>query len=300
MSSIFLDKKNQKKVDIKEKIVEKLLLISALVAVFAIVAIIIFILVKGIQPFIGEDRYSFIDFLTGLAWVPSQDIYGIGYMIIGSLLATIGAVLIGVPIALFTSIFIVELAPKRLADFLMPIIELLAGIPSVLYGIFGLGVLVPFIAKISINPYGESLLAVILVLAIMILPTVIAISVTSLRSIPVTYKESSLALGATHIQTIFKVILPAAKSGIFAGVILGIGRAIGETMAIILVAGNPEGGLPGSIWDTIRPMTASIALEMSYAAGDHLNMLFATGAVLLIFILVLNIVLNKIKKSGDV
>ena len=168
-------------------------------------------------------------------------------MIIGTVLSTIGAVLIAVPIALFTSIAIAEVLPKKIASIVRSVIEILAAIPSVIYGIFGLGIIVPLIMNISPQPQGQSLLAVIIVLSMMILPTVVAVSEAAIRSVPQSYKEASLGLGANKIQTIFKVILPAAKSGISAGVVLGIGRALGETMAVILVAGNPGGGVPNSI-----------------------------------------------------
>lgn len=218
-------------------------------------------------------------------------------MIVASLGATIGALLIGVPVGILTSIFIAEIAPKKIAKIMSGAVELLAGIPSVLYGVFGLAIIVPTIQEVFNLPKGQSLLAVIIVLAIMMLPTVITVSETAIRAVPNAYKEGSLALGASKTETIFKVIVPAAKSGIMTGVVLGIGRAIGETMAVILVAGNTP-VIPSSIMDSVRPLTTNIALEMGYAFGTHQEMLFATGVVLFTFILILNLVLSKLSNKG--
>ncbi len=218
-------------------------------------------------------------------------------MIVASLGATIGALLIGVPVGILTSIFIAEIAPKRISKIMSGAVELLAGIPSVLYGVFGLAIIVPTIQDVFNLPKGQSLLAVIIVLAIMMLPTVITVSETAIRAVPNAYKEGSLALGASKTETIFKVIVPAAKSGIMTGVVLGIGRAIGETMAVILVAGNTP-VIPSSIMDSVRPLTTNIALEMGYAFGTHQEMLFATGVVLFTFILILNLVLSKLSNKG--
>ena len=218
-------------------------------------------------------------------------------MIVASLGATIGALLIGVPVGILTSIFIAEIAPKKIAKIMSGAVELLAGIPSVLYGVFGLAIIVPTIQDVFNLPKGQSLLAVIIVLAIMMLPTVITVSETAIRAVPNAYKEGSLALGASKTETIFKVIVPAAKSGIMTAVVLGIGRAIGETMAVILVAGNTP-VIPSSIMDSVRPLTTNIALEMGYAFGTHQEMLFATGVVLFTFILILNLVLSKLSNKG--
>ena len=218
-------------------------------------------------------------------------------MIVASLGSTIGALLISVPVGILTSIFIAEIAPKKIARIMSGAVELLAGIPSVLYGVFGLAIIVPTIQEVFNLPKGQSLLAVIIVLAIMMLPTVITVSETAIRAVPNAYKEGSLALGASKTETIFKVIVPAAKSGIMTGVVLGIGRAIGETMAVILVAGNTP-VIPSSIMDSVRPLTTNIALEMGYAFGTHQEMLFATGVVLFTFILILNLVLSKLSNKG--
>ena len=279
-----------------ESLTEKIFLISASVAVISLLLIIGFVFYKGLRPFIIEG-YSFWDFIFGTQWIPSANKYGILPMIVASLGATIGALLIGVPVGILTSIFIAEIAPKKIAKIMSGAVELLAGIPSVLYGVFGLAIIVPTIQEAFNLPKGQSLLAVIIVLAIMMLPTVITVSETAIRAVPNAYKEGSLALGASKTETIFKVIVPAAKSGIMTGVVLGIGRAIGETMAVILVAGNTP-VIPSSIMDSVRPLTTNIALEMGYAFGTHQEMLFATGVVLFTFILILNIVLSKLSNKG--
>ena len=219
-------------------------------------------------------------------------------MISGSLLSTAGAIAIGVPMGLLTAVFLAEIAPERVAHTLRTAIELLAGIPSVIYGFFGLVVIVPLIEQVFNIPAGNTTLAGIVVLAIMILPTVITLSETSLRAVPKTYREGSLALGASQIFTIFKVVIPAARSGILTGVILGIARAIGETMAIIMVMGNAP--MIAGLLEPSRTLTANIALEMSYASGLHANALYATGIVLFIFIMLLNsalLYLNRKKVS---
>lgn len=279
-----------------ESLTEKIFLISASVAVISLLLIIGFVFYKGLRPFIIEG-YSFWDFIFGTQWIPSANKYGILPMIVASLGATIGALLIGVPVGILTSIFIAEIAPKKIAKIMSGAVELLAGIPSVLYGVFGLAIIVPTIQDVFNLPKGQSLLAVIIVLAIMMLPTVITASETAIRAVPNAYKEGSLALGASKTETIFKVIVPAAKSGIMTGVVLGIGRAIGETMAVILVAGNTP-VIPSSIMDSVRPLTTNIALEMGYAFGTHQEMLFATGVVLFTFILILNLVLSKLSNKG--
>ncbi len=279
-----------------ESLTEKIFLISASVAVISLLLIIGFVFYKGLRPFIVEG-YSFWDFIFGTKWIPSANKYGILPMIVASLGATVGALLIGVPVGILTSIFIAEIAPKKIAKIMSGAVELLAGIPSVLYGVFGLAIIVPTIQDVFNLPKGQSLLAVIIVLAIMMLPTVITVSETAIRAVPNAYKEGSLALGASKTETIFKVIVPAAKSGIMTGVVLGIGRAIGETMAVILVAGNTP-VIPSSIMDSVRPLTTNIALEMGYAFGTHQEMLFATGVVLFTFILILNLVLSKLSNKG--
>lgn len=283
-----------------EQIFHVIFLGSALVSVLSVISIIVFVFTKGLKPFFGEDAYSFITFITGLKWSPSKDVYGVFYMIAGSILATLGAIALGVPIGLLTAVYLAEIAPKKIVSIIKPAIELLAGIPSVIYGAFGLGVVVPLLTKVSPTGQGESLLAVIVVLTIMVLPTIISLSETSIRAVPKSYREASLGLGGSKIQTIFKAVIPAARSGILSATVLGIGRAIGETMAVMMIAGNNIGGLPTSIWSKIRPLTTNIAMEMGYASGRHQDMLFATGVILFLFIMVINLTLIKITGSlGD-
>lgn len=279
-----------------ERLSAKVFLACALLSVLSLLLIVGFVFYKGSYPFI-MDGYSLIDFIFGTDWVPSEDKFGIFPMIVSSLFATIGALIIGVPIGLFTAIFLAEIAPQKLAKLISPAIQLLAGIPSVLYGVFGLAMIVPFLQNNLNLARGQSLLAVILVLAIMMLPTIVTVAETAIRAVPKTYSEGSLALGVSEIGTIFKVVVPAAKSGIMAAIVLGLGRAIGETMAVILVAGNSL-MIPTSLTDSVRPLTTNIALEMGYAFGTHQEMLFATGIVLFSFILLLNFVLAKITAKG--
>ncbi|HAB59640.1 MAG TPA: phosphate ABC transporter permease subunit PstC [Lachnospiraceae bacterium] len=285
---------------IREKIIETLFLICALISVISVVAIIAFVFSKGLKPFFGENAYSFTDFITGVHWNPENNQYGVFYMIAGSVFATAGAILVGVPIGLLTAVFIAEVAPKSIVNIIKPAIELLAGIPSVIYGAFGMGIILPIIQKISPQPQGQSLLAVICVLTIMILPTIITLSESALRAVPNSYREASLGLGASKMQTIFCSVVPAAKSGILSATVLGIGRAIGETMAVMMIAGNAIGGIPTSIWDKVRPLTVNISMEMGYASGRHQEMLFATGVVLFVFIMFVNITVMRItRKAGE-
>jgi phosphate transport system permease protein len=301
------DMRANKKREFTELVAKYIFMFNATIAIISVVAIASFVFYKGLQPFIpgnAEGTYNFFDFITGLEWRPSDDPnqakYGILFMIVGSIYATFGAILMGVPIGVLTAVFISEVAPKPVKMIVKPAVELLAGIPSVLYGVFGLGIIVPKIMTLSPQNQGQSLLAVMLVLTIMILPTVITISESAINAVPESYREGSLGLGASKIQTIFKVILPAAKSGILTGVVLGIGRAIGETMAVMLVAGNPIAGIPSEIWDKTRPLTTNIAMEMSYAFGLHQEMLFSTGVVLFTFIIIINLILNRLThKVGE-
>lgn len=284
----------KRKISMYERVVEAIFLISACMAVISVAVITIYIFINGAPAFY---KIGILDFLLGKEWNP-QAKFGIFPMIIASVYGTAGAVFIGVPIGLLTAVFLAEIAPEWLAKLFRPAIELLAGIPSVVYGFFGLIVLVPVIDKLF-GGGGNSLLAVIIILGIMILPTIISISETSLRAVPREYKEGSLALGASHIQTIFKVLIPAAKSGILASVVLGMGRAIGETMAVILVAGNSP-LIPTTLTGRVRTLTANIAIEMGYASGLQQEALFSTGVVLFIFIMLLNIILNVfINKAGE-
>lgn len=294
--------KNRNNIGSLDRIARFIFILSAFVSVIAVISITAFIFFKGIQPFIkgnAEGNYSLLKFLTGDVWKPSQNIYGIGYMIVASVFATLGALLIGVPISLFTAIYISKFASKKIASVFRTIIELLASIPSVLFGVFAYTVIVSIVRYISPFHVGDSLLSVIIILSIMILPTIVSISESAISAVSKSYIEASYGLGATKIETVFRVILPAAKSGIFSAIVLGIGRAIGETMAVILVAGNPEQGLPTSIFDKVRLITNNIVLEQGYASGLHEEMLFATGAVLFIFIIIVNLILLKIRRRSN-
>ncbi len=279
-----------------EQSIELAFFLCALFAVFSVIFIAFYIMARGI-PAIAQ--VGFREFVFGKMWEPTGDFYGIWAMIVGSLYATIGAVIIGLPVGVFTAVFLAELAPPRIASVMRTAINLLAGIPSVVYGFFGLVVIVPFIDR-AFGGGGNSLLATILILSIMILPTIINLSETAIRAVPSYYREGSLGLGATQIETIFRVTLPAAKSGILASIVLGIGRAVGETMAVILVSGNTP-VIPGGLLDRLRTMTATIAMEMSYSSGLHQEALFGIGVVLFVFIMILNFMLNYFthKIGGD-
>ncbi len=276
-------------------IFENIFRLSSILSIVALLVILGYIVYAG-APAMFE--VGLRDFLGGMEWRPTKGLFGILPMIVGSIGATLGAILVGVPIGILTAVFLAEVAPEWLARIVRPAVELLAGIPSVIYGFFGLLVIIPIIHSIFGNG-GDSMLAAIIILSIMILPTIITITETSLRAVPRSYKEGALALGASHIQTIFQVMIPAARSGILSGVVLGIGRAIGETMAVILVIGNSI-KMPSSILDRGRTMTANIALEMSYAAGLHQRMLFATGVILLVFIMILNFILLKLTQERKI
>ncbi|GLS90798.1 phosphate transport system permease protein [Psychromonas marina] len=260
-----------------------LFLACAMVGVLSVGTIGWFVFHEGLPAF---QQAGVAQIIFGQEWLPPA-LFGIGPMIVASLISTFGAVIIGVPIAILTAVFLAELAPNWMANIVRPAVELLAGIPSVVYGFFGLVIIVPMIETIFNIPAGNTILAGIIVLAIMILPTVITISETSLRALPGTYKEAALALGASQIYTVFKVLIPAARSGIYTGISLGIARAIGETMAIIMVMGNAP-AMPGSLLEPARSLTANIAMEMSYATGIHSSALYSTGIVLLVFIVLLN------------
>jgi phosphate ABC transporter permease protein PstC len=275
----------------KEKLIEKILMLLAFSAIGALLLMAIFIFKEGI-PIIFKAGIN--NFLFSTNWAPTKGYFGIFSMIVSSLYVTTGALIIGVPLALACAITLAELAPLRLTVILKPTIELLAGIPSVVYGFLGVILLVPLIRDYLGGP-GLSLLAASMILAIMILPTITSISIDAIQAVPYSYKEGSLALGATHLQTIRMVILKAARSGIITAIILGMGRAIGETMAVIMVAGNAL-KLPRSPLSPVRPLTSNIALEMGYAAGDHRAALFATGIVLFVFIMIFNILANIITR----
>lgn len=267
----------------KEKIPERIFFALALSSISVLALITVFILIQGI-PIIS--KVGVFNFIFGMNWSPSRGEFGIFPMIVGSLYVTLGAAVFGVPIGICCSIFLAEFAPATLRNIFRPAIQLLAGIPSVVYGFWGLLFIVPAIRNYIGGP-GLSILAGAIILAIMILPTIISISEVSLLALPRHYKEGALALGMTHLQTIRSVLLPASKSGIVAAVILGIGRAIGETMAVIMVLGNAV-AVPESILDPVRTLTTNIGIEMGYASGEHQQALFATGIVLFIIIMILN------------
>lgn len=267
----------------KEKYLSVGFFLIALSTLSALVVITLFIFIEGV-PVIN--KVGVFNFIFGMKWAPSQGAYGIFPMIVGTISVTLGAAIIGVPVALCCSIFMTEFAPRKIRLIMRSAIQLLAGIPSVVYGFWGLIFIVPLIRD-NLGGPGLSILAGSLILAIMILPTIISISEVSLLSLPSLYKQGSLALGATEWQTIFRVQIPAAKSGIMAAIILGIGRAIGETMAVIMVLGNAV-ALPGSILDPARTLTTNIGIEMGYASGEHQQALFATGIVLFVMIMMLN------------
>lgn len=269
--------------NMKEKSTGSIFFIIALSSLSVLALITVFILVQGV-PIIS--KVGLFNFIFGMKWAPSQGAFGIFPMIIGSVSVTLGATIIGVPIAICCAIFLAEFAPPTLRNIFRPAIQLLAGIPSVVYGFWGVLFIVPFIRDHLGGP-GLSILAGSIILAIMILPTIISITEVSLLSLPRQYKEGGLALGLTHWQTISSVLLPAAKSGIVSAVILGIGRAIGETMAVIMVLGNAV-AIPESILDPVRTLTTNIGIEMGYASGEHQQALFATGIVLFVVIMILN------------
>ena len=279
---------------VKEGIMHALLLICACVSILAVVLICVYLFASGV-PAIGEIGVT--DFLFGTKWKPSSGYYGIFPMIIGSILVTGIAVVIGVPIGILCAVFMSHYCPKKLYRFVKPAINLLAGIPSIVYGFFGLVVIVP-IMKELFGGSGKSLLTAGILLGIMILPTVIKTTESSLNAVPKSYYEGALALGATHERSVFFASLPAAKSGILAAIILGVGRAIGETMAVILVAGN-QTVIPKSITSGIRTLTSNIVMEMGYAGGLHREALIATGVVLFVFILIINLCFSALKRRKD-
>lgn len=276
---------------IKEKGMKLLFFLTALVSIAAVILICIFLLASGI-PAIRE--IGIFKFLLGTKWKPANNLYGIFPMIVGSLYVTAGALLLGVPIGILTAVFMASFCPKNVYAPLKSAVNLMAGIPSVVYGFFGLVVLVPFIRE-TFGGRGMSVLTASVLLGLMILPTIISVSETSIRAVPESYYEGGLALGASHERSVFFTVLPAAKSGIFAGVVLGIGRAVGETMAIMMVAGN-QAVIPGSILSGVRTLTTNIVLEMGYSTDLHREALIGTAVVLFIFILIINLSLSLFKR----
>lgn len=276
---------------LKENGMRLVFLLTACVSIASVALICVFLFANGL-PAIGKIGPA--NFLLGTEWRPSNDIYGIWPMIVGSIYVTAGSLLIGVPIGILTAIFLARFCPKGLYKIIKPAVSLMAGIPSVVYGFFGLVVLVPLVRELF-GGRGMSVLTASLLLGLMLLPTIIGVAETSIRAVPESYYEGALALGATHERSVFCAVVPAAKSGIFAGVVLGVGRAIGETMAIKMVAGN-QPVVPGSILDGVRTLTANIVIEMGYAADLHREALIATAVVLFVFILIINLSFSLLKR----
>lgn len=280
----------------REKPMQGVFFLTAVTSIAAVVIICIFLFCNGV-PAMAE--IGFFDFVGGQKWAPTNvpASYGIFDMIIASIYVTAGAIIIGVPIGILTAVFLARFCPAPLYKVLKPATELLAGIPSIVYGFFGLIVVVPFIRD-NFGGDGSSWLAASIVLGVMILPTIIGVSESAIRAVPESYYEGALALGATKERSVFKTILPASKSGVLAGVVLGIGRALGETMAVVLIAGNKV-QIPHSVTDGLRTLTANIVLEMGYSTGLHRQALIATGVVLFVFVLLITLSMQAIKSRSE-
>ena len=280
----------------KNKFIDKsmygVFFITALASVVAVIIICVFLFLNGMPVF---KEIGVINFLLGKEWFPMKGIFGIFPMIVASIYVTAGAIIIGVPIGIFCAMYLVMFADKGLYKLIKPGINLMAGIPSIVYGFFGLMVILPIFNMMGIN---KSILTASLLLGIMILPTIITVVESSLRQVPDSYYKGALALGATQERSAFMVMLPAAKSGILAGIALGIGRAVGETMAVVMIAGN-QPLVPGSIFDGVRTLTSNIVLEMGYASGLHQQSLIATAVVLFVFILLINLSFSLLKRKVD-
>lgn len=278
---------------IRERVMQIVFLIAACISILAVALICIYLFANGL-PAIFE--IGPLNFLLGTDWRPNADHYGIFPMILGSIYVTAGAIIVGVPLGLLAAIFMAKFCPKPLYKFLKPAVDLLAGIPSIVYGFFGLMVVVPLMQQLFPNTSGKSILTASVLLGIMILPTIIGVSESAIRAVPDSYYEGALALGASHERSVFFVTVPAAKSGIMAGIILGVGRAIGETMAVIMIAGN-QPQIPDSLLDGVRTLTGNIVMEMGYSTGLHREALIATGVVLFVFILIINLLFSIIKRK---
>lgn len=276
-----------------ERLMQIVFFVAACTSVLAVALICIFLFANGI-PAIA--KIGIPDFLLGQKWKPSNNLYGILPFILGSIYVTAGSIVIGVPLALLLSVFLAFYCPKRLYPVLKTMVNLMAGIPSVVYGFFGLVMIVPLMRQIT-GKDGSTMLTASILLGIMILPTVTGVTESALRSVPMSYYEGALALGATHERSVFCTIFPAAKSGIMAGVILGIGRAIGETMAVIMIAGN-QPRMPKGILQGVRTLTTNIAMEMGYAQDLHREALIATGVVLFVFVLIINLLFSVMKRRN--
>ena len=281
-----------KVLQMRENAMHVLFLTAACASVLAVGLICIFLFANGI-PAMAE--IGLFDFLLGEKWKPGNDIYGIMPMILGSIYTTAGAILLGVPVGVLMAIFMARFCPGRLYKILKPAVDLLAGIPSIVYGFFGLIVLVPFVRN-HFGGDGQSMMTASILLAIMILPSIINVSESSLRAVPESYYEGGLALGASHERSVFFAVVPAASSGILAGIILGVGRAIGETMAVMMVVGN-QTRVPDSLFDGIRTLTTNIVMEMGYATDLHREALVATAVVLFVFVLMINLAFSLLKRK---
>lgn len=277
----------------KEKIMEYVFMLTAVVSILAVALICIFLFANGIP---AMQEIGFADFLLGKEWRPGNNIFGIYPMILGSLYVTGGALVIGVPVGILMAIFMARFCPSKLYKFLKPIVDLLAGIPSIVYGFFGLVVLVPFLREVvDVKGFrGQSILCAAILLGIMILPTIIGAAEPAIRAVEQSYYEGALALGATHERSVFSVVVPAASSGVLAAVILGVGRALGETMAVMMIVGN-QPRVPDSIFEGVRTLTTNIVMEMGYATDLHRGALIATGVVLFVFILIINLSFSALK-----
>lgn len=285
--------------DVKETVMKYVFLVCACASILAVILICAFLFANGV-PAIG--KIGVFNFLLGETWKPGNNLYGILPFILGSIYVTAGAIVIGVPIGLLTAIFMARFCPKSIYRFMKPAVDLLAGIPSVVYGFFGMVVLVPFVRNffgqtLGFGGNGSSMFTASVMLGIMILPTIISVGESSIRAVPDSYYEGSLALGATHERSVFCTIVPAAKSGIMAGIILGIGRAIGETMAVIMIAGN-QPRMPKGIFEGVRTLTSNIVMEMGYATDLHREALIATAVVLFVFILIINLLFSLVKRRS--
>lgn len=276
----------------KEKAMKMVFLVAACVSILAVALICIFLFVNGIP---AMKEIGIFNFLSGTAWKPGNNKFGILPMILGSIYVTAGALIVGVPIGILTAVFLARFCPKKWYRPLKTGVDLLAGIPSVVYGFFGLVVLVPMVRELF-GGNGNSILTASLLLGIMILPTIIETSESALQAVPEKYYQGALALGATHERSVYLTVVPAAKSGIMAGVILGVGRAIGETMAVIMIAGN-QARMPAGLLKGVRTLTANIVMEMGYAADLHREALIATGVVLFVFILIINLLFSLLKRK---
>lgn len=277
----------------KEKAMQLVFLIAACASIVAVILICVYMFGNGIP---AMQKIGFKEFLTGTEWKPNNEIFGILPMIIGSIYVTIGAIIIGVPIGILCATYMAKFCPPKIHRILKPAIDLLAGIPSIVYGFFGLMVIVPIIQDVF-GTGGKGILTASIMLGIMILPTIISVSESNIRAVPDAYYEGALALGATHERSVFFTVIPAAKSGITAAVILGVGRAIGETLAVSVIVGNSP-VIPESILDMARTMTTNIVLEMGYAEGLHREALIATAVVLFVFILIINLLFSLLKRKG--